>query len=73
MEEITIEDFVKLDLRVAKIVSAESVEDADKLIKLKLDLGDLGTKIVFAGIKKVYKRKNINVECIYELNQVIFI
>ena len=54
MEEITIEDFVKLDLRVAKVVSAEAVEDADKLIKLKLDLGDLGTKIVFAGIKKVY-------------------
>ena len=57
MEEITIEDFVKLDLRVAKVVSVESVEDADKLIKLKLDLGDLGTKIVFAGIKKVYKSK----------------
>ena len=42
MPEITIEDFMKLDLRVARVKSAKSVEDADKLLKLELDLGALG-------------------------------
>ena len=37
MSEITIEDFMKLDLRIARIESAESVEEADKLLKLELD------------------------------------
>ena len=52
--EITIEDFNKLDLRVAKIVKAEHVEGADKLLKLTLDLGD-STRTVFAGIKTAYE------------------
>ena len=51
--EVAIEDFNKLDLRVAKIVRAEQVEGADKLLKLTLDLGD-GTRTVFAGIKSAY-------------------
>jgi methionyl-tRNA synthetase len=50
---ITIEDFNKLDLRIAKIVKAEAVEGADRLLKLTLDLGD-GSKTVFAGIKTAY-------------------
>ena len=54
MEEITIEDFMKIDLRVAKILSAEPVEGADKLLKLNLNVGELGERQVFAGIKKAY-------------------
>jgi methionyl-tRNA synthetase len=50
---ITIDDFNKLDLRVAKIAKAELVEGADKLLKLTLELGD-GTRTVFAGIKSAY-------------------
>ncbi len=50
---ITIEDFAKLDLRVAKIVRAEAVEGADKLVKLTLELGGF-TRTVFAGIKSAY-------------------
>ena len=38
MEEITIEDFIKIDLRVAKILSSEPVEGADKLLQLNLDI-----------------------------------
>ena len=38
MDEINIDDFTKLDLRVAKVTSAEAVEDADKLIKINLNL-----------------------------------
>ena len=59
MEEITIEDFMKLDLRIAKIVTAESVEEADKLLKLELDLGSEVSKTVFAGMKKVYAAETL--------------
>ena len=54
MDEINIEDFMKLDLRIAKIINAEPVEEADKLLKLELDVGDYGNKTVFAGMKKSY-------------------
>jgi len=50
---ISIDDFSKLDLRVARIARAEAVEGADKLLKLTLDTGD-GTRTVFAGIKSAY-------------------
>ncbi len=51
---ITIDDFAKVDLRIAKIANAEHVEGADKLLKLTLDVGALGTRQVFAGIKSAY-------------------
>ena len=51
---ISIDDFAKIDLRIARIANAEHVEGADKLIRLTLDLGALGTKQVFAGIKAAY-------------------
>ena len=51
---ISIDDFTKIDLRIAKIANAEHVEGADKLLKLTLDVGALGTKQVFAGIKAAY-------------------
>ncbi len=50
---ITIDDFSKVDLRVARIVSAEHVEGAEKLLKLQLDIGT-ETRQVFAGIKSAY-------------------
>ena len=50
---ISIEDFNKLDLRVARIARAEAVEGADKLLKLTLELGGQ-TRTVFAGIKSAY-------------------
>jgi len=51
--EITIDDFSRLDLRVARVIRAEQVEGADKLVKLTLDVGS-GTRTVFAGIKSDY-------------------
>ncbi len=51
---ISIDDFSKIDLRVARIANAEHVEGADKLLKLTLDVGTLGSKQVFAGIKAAY-------------------
>ena len=50
---ISIDDFAKIDLRVAKIVKAEHVEGADKLLKLTLDIGS-EQRTVFAGIKSAY-------------------
>ena len=50
---ITIDDFSKVDLRIARIVSAEHVEGAEKLLKLQLDIGT-ETRQVFAGIKSAY-------------------
>jgi methionyl-tRNA synthetase len=52
-DSISIEDFNKLDLRVARIASAEHVDGADKLLRLTLDLGGT-TRQVFAGIKSAY-------------------
>jgi methionyl-tRNA synthetase len=52
--ECSIDDFTKVDLRVARIVSAENVTDAKKLLKLTLSLGGDTTKTVFAGIKEAY-------------------
>ncbi len=51
---ISIDDFTKVDLRIAKIVNAEHVEGAEKLLKLTLDIGDATTRQVFAGIKSAY-------------------
>jgi methionyl-tRNA synthetase len=52
-ETISIEDFAKVDLRIARIVNAEHVAGADKLLKLTLDIGS-ETRTVFAGIKSAY-------------------
>lgn len=51
---ISIDDFAKVDLRIAKIVSAEHVEGAEKLLKLLLDIGEEKPRQVFAGIKSAY-------------------
>jgi methionyl-tRNA synthetase len=52
--ECTIEDFGKLDLRIAQVVNAEPVEGADKLLRLQLDVGGI-QKTVLAGIAQAYK------------------
>ena len=59
MDEINIEDFMKVDLRIAKVKEAIEVPEADKLVKLILDVGELGEKTVFAGIKAAYKLEEL--------------
>ena len=56
--ECTIEDFAKIDLRIAKVIKAEAVAGADKLLYLKLDLGGV-EKNVFAGIAQAYKPQDL--------------
>jgi methionyl-tRNA synthetase len=54
-QHISIDDFTKVDLRVAKIVHAEAVEGSDKLLKLTLDVGENQPRTVFSGIKAAYQ------------------
>ena len=56
---IQIDDFMKVDLRVAQVEEASHVEGADKLLAIKLNLGELGTKNVFAGIKSAYEPSDL--------------
>tara|TARA_B100000902_G_scaffold18931_1_gene22726 strand:+ start:371 stop:2350 length:1980 start_codon:yes stop_codon:yes gene_type:complete len=53
VDKITIDDFIKVDLRVAKVINAKELEDSRKLLELEVDLGD-ETRTIFAGIKKSY-------------------
>ena len=55
---ISIDDFAKIDLRIAKIIKAEHVEGADKLLQLTLDIGG-ETRNVFAGIKSAYSPEDL--------------
>jgi methionyl-tRNA synthetase len=57
-EVISIDDFAKVDLRIAKIIKAEHVEGADKLLQLTLDIGG-ETRNVFAGIKSAYAPEDL--------------
>ena len=52
--QITIDDFSRVDLRIARIVAAQAVEGADKLVRLTLDVGEATPRTVFAGIKSAY-------------------
>jgi methionyl-tRNA synthetase len=51
---ISIDDFLRVDLRVAKVLSAELITGADKLLKLRLDVGELGERDIFAGVRAAY-------------------
>ncbi len=51
---IQYDDFAKIDLRVAKILDATPVEGSEKLLQLKLDVGELGERQILAGIAKAY-------------------
>ncbi|MFU8816073.1 MAG: methionine--tRNA ligase [Pseudomonadales bacterium] len=56
---ISIDDFNRVELRVARVVGAEAVEGADKLLRLTLNLGDGGERQVFAGIKQAYAAEDL--------------
>lgn len=58
-ETIGIDDFAKVDLRVARIVKCEHVEGSDKLLRLTLDVGEGKTRNVFSGIKSAYQPEDL--------------
>jgi methionyl-tRNA synthetase len=59
VELIEFSDFTKVDLRVAQIVEAEDVVKSNKLLKLQLDVGELGKRQIVAGIKKHYSPEDL--------------
>ena len=71
-DEITIDDFMKVDLRVAEVMKAEPVKNADKLLKLQLNLG-YETRQVVSGIAQYYKPEDLvgqRVICVTNLKPV---
>ncbi len=58
-DEIKIDDFTKVDLRIARIVNCEHVEGSDKLLRLTLDVGEGKTRNVFSGIKSAYQPEDL--------------
>ena len=67
---INIDQFSLVDLRVAKIINASEVDGADKLLKLDLDVGDLGEKTVFAGIKSAYVPESLKDKLVILVNNL---
>ena len=68
METISFEEFVKLEIRIGKILSAEKVEGSDKLLRLEVDFGEQKRQIV-AGIGKIYAPETlVGKECPFAYN-----
>jgi methionyl-tRNA synthetase len=59
IKHIEFEEWSKIELRVAQIINVEDIENADKLYKLTLDLGNFGKRIVCAGLKQHYKKSDL--------------
>jgi methionyl-tRNA synthetase len=55
MDLITYDEFAKTDFRIGEIIEAKEVEGSEKLIRMVVDFGEIGTKIVYSGIKMHYK------------------
>lgn len=54
MDQISIDDFKKLDIRIGKVIEAVDVEGSEKLIRCVVDFGELGTRVIFSGLRKWY-------------------
>lgn len=67
---ITIEDFSKVEIKAGKIISAETIEGSDKLLKLKVDFGNEGEKQVVSGIKKYFTNEQelVGTTCAFVTN-----
>lgn len=72
MEQITYDDFAKVEFRIGEIVEAKNVEESDKLIRMVVDFGtELGQKIVYSGIKHWYSPDELlNKKTVFIVNMV---
>ena len=59
VKEINFDEWMDLDLRVAEVKQVEDIEDADKLYKINLDVGELGGRTVCAGLKPYYSKEDL--------------
>lgn len=58
-DEVIFDDFSKVDFRVGKVVKAENIDGAETLLRLTVDFGELGERVILSGIKKWYKPKDL--------------
>lgn len=71
MEQITWNDFAKVEFRIGEIVEAANVEGSEKLIRMVVDFGEEGKKIVFSGIRKYYSPEQLlNKKTVFVMNMV---
>jgi len=56
---ISIDEFMRIDLRIARVIEAGYIEGADKLLRMRLDVGELGERQIFAGIRSAYEPKSL--------------
>ena len=72
MEQITYDDFAKVEFRIGKIIEAINVEKSEKLIRLIVDFGeDLGQKIVYSGIRQWYSPEELlNKKTVFVVNLI---
>lgn len=67
--EIAIDDLVKVELRVGQIIGCETMEKSDKMLKLTVDFGEFGTRIILSGIAKSYKPGDLhNKQAVFVFN-----
>lgn len=59
MDKVTIEDFAKLEFKVGTVLEAEEIEGSEKLLKLKVDLGEEEPRQILSGIKKWYSPEDL--------------
>lgn len=70
-QQITWDDFIKVDSRIGLIEEASNVEGSDKLIRMVVDFGNLGKKVVFSGIRKFYQPEDlINKKTVFVVNVI---
>jgi methionyl-tRNA synthetase len=71
MEQITWEDFIKVEFKIGEIVEAKNVEKSEKLIRMVVDFGEFGKKVVFSGIRKYYQPEELlNKKTLFVMNMV---
>jgi len=71
MDQITYDDFAKVEFRIGEIVEAKNVQDSDKLIRMEVDFGEFGKKIVFSGIRRYYQPEELlNKKTLFVTNMI---
>lgn len=71
MDQINYEDFAKVEFRIGEIVEAINVENSEKLIRLIVDFGSYGKKVVYSGIRKYYDASElVNKKTVFVVNMV---
>jgi methionyl-tRNA synthetase len=71
MEPITYADFAKVEFRVGEVVEARNVEESEKLIRMVVDFGEFGKKVVFSGIRHWYSPDDLlNKKTVFVVNMV---